>query len=85
MARSPDELQKLHDVVADVINEIAGVPIEDVQLDKSLVDDLDVDSLALVEIMVEFEQRLGVSVPDDVAKTLKTVGDVVTYLDEHTA
>lgn len=85
MARSPDELKKLQDVVADVLEEIAGVPAADIQADKSLVDDLDVDSLALVEIMVEFEQRLGVSVPDDVAKTLKTVGDIVAYLDSHSA
>ena len=38
--------------LADIVNDVAGVPVEDVQLDKSFVDDLDVDSLAMVEIIV---------------------------------
>ena len=82
MPRSPDELLKL---VADVVSDVAGVPLDDIQLEKSLVDDLDVDSLAIVEIMVSLEEKAGVSVPDDQAKNLKTVGDIVTYLAQEGA
>jgi len=82
MPRSPDELLKL---VADVVSDVAGVPLDDIQLEKSLVDDLDVDSLAIVEIMVSLEEKAGVSVPDDQAKKLKTVGDIVTYLAQEGA
>jgi acyl carrier protein len=38
--------------LADIVNEIAGIPVEDVQLDKSFTDDLDVDSLSMVEVVV---------------------------------
>ena len=47
--------------LAELVNEVAGVPVEDVQLDKSFVDDLDVDSLAMV-VVVGGGVRLGVSV-----------------------
>ncbi|MCE1174727.1 MAG: acyl carrier protein, partial [Propionibacteriales bacterium] len=51
--------------LAELVNEVAGVPVEDVQLDKSFVDDLDVDSLAMVEILVGCEEKFGVTIPDE--------------------
>jgi acyl carrier protein len=67
--------------LADIVNEVAGVPADDVQLDKSFVDDLDVDSLSMVEVVVEAEEKFGVTIPDDQVKNLKTVGDAVDYID----
>ena len=69
--------------LAELVNEVAGVPVEDVQLDKSFVDDLDVDSLAMVEIIVGCEEKFGVTIPDEESKTLKTVGDAVAYIEQH--
>ena len=66
--------------LAELVNEVAGVPVEDVQLDKSFVDDLDVDSLAMVEIIVGCEEKFGVTIPDEEVKNLKTVGDAVTFI-----
>ena len=43
--------------LAEIVNEIAGIPTEDVQLDKSFTDDLDVDSLSMVEVVVAAEER----------------------------
>ena len=63
--------------LAEIVNEVAGIPVEDVQLDKSFVDDLDVDSLSMVEVVVAAEEKFGVSIPDDEVKNLKTVGDAV--------
>ena len=63
------------------MNDVAGVPVEDVQLDKSFVDDLDVDSLAMVEIIVGCEEKFGVTIPDEDSKNLKTVGDAVAYIE----
>jgi acyl carrier protein len=54
-----------------------------VQLDKSFVDDLDVDSLAMVEILVGCEEKFGVAIPDEESKNLKTVGDAVAYIEAH--
>ena len=69
--------------LAELVNDVAGVPVEDVQLDKSFVDDLDVDSLAMVEIIVRCEEKFGVTIPDEESKNLKTVGDAVAYIEQH--
>lgn len=68
--------------LGELVHDVAGVAVEDVQPEKSFVDDLDVDSLAMVEIIVGIEEKFGVTVPDDEAKNLKTVGDAVTYIEQ---
>ena len=75
--------QEILEGLATIVNEVAGVPVEDVQLDKSFVDDLDVDSLAMVEIIVGCEDKFGVTIPDEESKNLKTVGDAVAYVEQH--
>ena len=67
--------------LADIVNEVAGVPAEDVELDKSFVDDLDVDSLSMVEVVVAAEEKFDVKIPDDEVKNLKTVGDAVAFIE----
>ena len=72
--------QEVQDGLADIVNEIAGVPQEDVTPEKSFTDDLDIDSLSMVEIAVAAEDKFGVSIPDDQVKNLKTVGDAISYI-----
>ncbi len=67
--------------LAAIVNEVAGVPVEDVQPDKSFVDDLDVDSLSMVEVVMASEDKWGVKIPDEAVKNLKTVGDAVAYIE----
>jgi acyl carrier protein len=67
--------------LAAIVEEIAGVPAADVQLDKEFIADLDVDSLSMVEIVVAAEEKFGVRIPDDQVKNLRTVGDAVDYID----
>ncbi|MFC5906355.1 acyl carrier protein [Streptacidiphilus monticola] len=69
--------------LAEIVNEIAGIPAEDVELEKSFTDDLDVDSLSMVEVVVAAEERFDVKIPDDEVKNLKTVGDAVDYILAH--
>ena len=71
--------------LADIVNEVAGIPADDVQLDKSFVDDLDVDSLSMVEVVVAAEERFDVKIPDEDVKNLKTVGDAADYILKHQA
>jgi acyl carrier protein len=71
--------------LAEIVNEIAGIPAEDIQLEKSFTDDLDVDSLSMVEVVVAAEERFGVQIPDDDVKGLKTVGDAVAYIERSVA
>jgi acyl carrier protein len=68
--------------LASIVNEIAGVPIGDVTPDKTFIDDLDVDSLSMVEIATAAEDHFGVRIPDDDLKDLRTVGDAVTYIEK---
>jgi acyl carrier protein len=59
---------------------VAGVPADQVTPDKTFVDDLDIDSLSMVEIAVAAQDKFGVEIPDDQLKDLKTVQDVVDYV-----
>ncbi|MCX6400219.1 MAG: acyl carrier protein [Propionibacteriales bacterium] len=77
--------EEIRSALADIVNEVAGIPADDVQLDKSFSDDLDVDSLSMVEVVVEAEEKFGVTIPDDEVKNLKTVGDAVAFIERNQA
>jgi acyl carrier protein len=66
--------------LGEIIEDIAGVPAAEVAPEKSFVDDLDIDSLSMVEIAVAAQDKFGVEIPDDELKNLKTVKDVVAYV-----
>jgi acyl carrier protein len=68
--------------LGEIVQEATGIPASRVQADKSFADDLDVDSLSMVEIATMAEDRFGVAVPDNKLSDLRTVGDVVTYISE---
>jgi acyl carrier protein len=66
--------------LGEIIEEIAGVPAAEVTPDKTFVDDLDIDSLSMVEIAVAAQDRFGVEIPDDELKNLKTVKHVIEFV-----
>lgn len=66
--------------IAEILNEVADVEVADVTDEKSFTDDLDVDSLSMVEVAMAAEEKFGVKIPDDELPNLKTVGDVVSYI-----
>lgn len=66
--------------LAEIVEEVAGVAQDEVTANKSFVDDLDIDSLSMVEIAVQAEDKFGVKIPDDELANLKTVGDAVDYV-----
>jgi acyl carrier protein len=72
----PDILQGL----AAILEEVAGIDPAEVTEDKSFIEDLDVDSLSMVEVVVAAEENFGVKIPDEDVKGLRTVGDAVTYI-----
>ena len=74
--------QEILSGLAEIVNEVAGVPTADVQLDKSFIDDLDIDSLSMVEVVVAAEEKFDVKIPDDDVKDLTTVGDAVSYIQK---
>jgi acyl carrier protein len=66
--------------LAEILEEVAGVSPADVAEEKSFTEDLDVDSLSMVEVVVAAEEKFGVKIPDDEVQNLKTVGDAITYI-----
>lgn len=77
--------EEIRSDLADIVNEVAGISPEEVQLDKTFVDDLDVDSLSMVEVVVAAEEKFGVAIPDDQVKNLRTVGDAVSFIEKASA
>ncbi|MDO4716002.1 MAG: acyl carrier protein [Propionibacteriaceae bacterium] len=73
--------EEIRSDLAEIVNDIAGIAVEDVQLDKSFVDDLGVDSLSMVEVIYACEERFAISIPDEDAKNLRTVGDAVAFIE----
>ncbi|MCU1657716.1 MAG: acpP [Pseudonocardiales bacterium] len=71
--------------LASILEEVADVSPDDVSDDKSFTDDLDVDSLSMVEVAMAAEEKFGVKIPDDELPKLKTVGDAVQYIASNAA
>lgn len=69
--------------LAEILNEVADVSADDVSDDKSFTDDLDVDSLSMVEVAMAAEEKFGVKIPDEELPKLKTVGDAVSYIQNN--
>lgn len=66
--------------LAEIVNEETGLETEEVQLDKSFTDDLDIDSISMMTIVVNAEEKFDVRIPDEEVKNLATVGDAVKYI-----
>jgi acyl carrier protein len=72
--------QEILEGLAAIVNEVAGTPVADITSEKSFVDDLDIDSLSMVEVVMAAEDKFGVTIPDSEVKNLTTVGDAVSYI-----
>ena len=71
--------------LAEILEEVAGVNPDDVSEEKSFTDDLDIDSLSMMTIVVNAEEKFGVRIPDDEVKNLTTVGDAVSFIAKNQA
>lgn len=72
--------QEILEGLAEIVNEETGIDTADVQMDKSFQEDLDIDSLSMMQIVVNAEDKFGVRIPDEEVKNLATVRDAVTYI-----
>lgn len=79
MARTKEEIIS---GLAEIVEEVTGIDPSEVTEEKSFVDDLDIDSLSMVEIAVQTEDRYGVEIPDEDLAKLRTVGDAVVYIQK---
>lgn len=68
--------------VKKIVVEQLGVEADEVQMSSTFVDDLGADSLDIVELIMAFEEEFNIEIPDEKAEKIKTVEDVVKYIDE---
>ena len=71
------------DEVIIIVSDKLGVDKEKVKLEASFVGDLGADSLDMVELLMNLEDSFKMSIPDEDAENIKTVGDAVKYIEEH--
>lgn len=69
--------------VKQIIVEKLGVDESEVTTEASFTNDLGADSLDTVELIMEFEKEFSVSIPDDQAENIQTVGQAISYLEEN--
>lgn len=69
--------------VKDIVVELLGVDAERVTPPARFREDLEADSLDLVELIMKFEEEFGGEISDEDAQKITTVGDAVTYIDQH--
>lgn len=69
--------QKIIDLIADKL----GKDKKTISRDSRLVEDLGADSLDFVELIMAFEDEFGISLPDEDVSKLKTIGNIVDYID----
>jgi len=71
---------ELQEKVIKLVSEATKMDSANIGLNTSFVDDLNLDSLDMVELMMKMEDEFGVEIPEDETENLKSIGDVVTYL-----
>ena len=76
--------------MSDVADRVRKIVVEHLNVDPekvtdgaSFIEDLGADSLDIVELVMEFEKEFNISIPDEQAETITTVGQAIAYLEEH--
>lgn len=69
--------------VTDIVSEQLGVDKDKITAETSFVTDLGADSLDVVELVMEFEEEFDISIPDDAAEKIQTVGQAVDFIESN--
>jgi len=71
---------EMQDKVIAIVSEAANVEAANISAGTSFVDDLNLDSLDMVEMMMKMEEEFGVEIPEDKTEDLKTISDVTNFI-----
>ena len=67
--------------VMEILAEELGVELDEIKMESNLQDDLDADSLAIVEVIMAFEDEFDIKIPEEDAEKLATVQDIINYIE----
>lgn len=73
------------DKVRDILAEQLDIEENLITLESSIIDDLGADSLDIVDLVMSLEDEFDTEIPDEAIENIKTVGDIVHYIEEHVA
>ena len=76
-------MSEIESKVKEIIADKRGVDEADVKPEASFTNDLGADSLDTVELIMEFEKSFNITIPDDQAEKIATVGDAIAYIEEN--
>ncbi len=75
--------EQLTEEISAIIEERLGVAASEITPEKNLINDLGADSLDSVELIMSIEQKFGITIPEETAENIKTVGDIINYVKEN--
>lgn len=78
-----EEIPMIFDKVKEILVDQLDVEEEKVTMEASIVDDLGADSLDLVDLVMSLEEEFDVEIPDEQVENIKTVGDIVKYIEDN--
>jgi len=80
----------IFNIMADINSRVKAIIVDKLGVDEnevtptaSFTNDLGADSLDTVELIMEFEKEFGITIPDDAAEKISTVGDAIAYVEQH--
>ena len=74
---------EIQEKVSQIVSEQMGIDKSELTRETSFVDDLNADSLDTVELVMEFEDEFEMSIPDEEAEKIRTIGQAIGYITEH--
>jgi acyl carrier protein len=77
-------LVSVEERVIEIVSEQMGVAKDQISKETSFVNDLGADSLDTVELVMEFEEEFDITIPDEEAEKIQTVGQAIQYIEDHT-
>ena len=77
------EKSEVSERIIEIVSEKMGKAKEEIGMDRSFVNDLGADSLDIVELMMDIEDEFDLSIPEEDAQKIVTIGDAVKYVEEH--